>query len=86
MTNCGHSFCEQCIVPTFPQPGWRCPLCNQIHNHPASALARNFIAEQLLTAFQAQSTQAPTPPPRKTENSIKSLIERETKIFQGTVL
>ena len=60
MTNCGHSFCERCIVPAYPESGWRCPLCNQTHSHPASALARNYFAEQLLTAVQAQLTQAPT--------------------------
>ena len=59
MTNCGHSFCERCIVPAYPESGWRCPICNQIHDHPAAALARNYFAEQLLTTFQAQLTQAP---------------------------
>ena len=65
MTDCGHSFCEQCIVPAYPNPGWRCPLCNKTHNHSAANLARNYFAEQLLTAFQAQSTQAPTSAPRR---------------------
>ena len=65
MTNCGHSFCQQCIVPAYPRPGWRCPMCNQIHDHPAAALARNYFAEQLLTAFKAQPTPAPTPAPRR---------------------
>ena len=64
MTNCGHSFCQQCIVPAYPRPGWPCPLCNQINDHPAAALARNYFAEQIVASFQAQPTPAPTPPPR----------------------
>ena len=62
MTSCGHSFCQRCIVPANPRPGWRCPLCNRIHDHPAEALARNFFAEQIVESFQAQTPQAPVRP------------------------
>ena len=59
VTNCGHSFCEQCIVPAYPAPGWRCPMCNQVHDKAAATLARNYFAEQIVNSFKAQSTPAP---------------------------
>ena len=82
MTNCGHKFCQQCIVPAYPTPGWRCPLCNQVHDHPAAALARNYFAEQLLTAFKAQSTPAPTPAPRRSggEFGLCTLHQRDIEL------
>jgi len=60
MTNCGHSFCEGCIMPAYPKPGWRCPLCNTIHNHSAATLARNYLAEEIVASFQVQPS---APPP-----------------------
>ena len=55
--------------------GWSCPLCNQIHHHPASDLARNFFAEQIVSSLQAPS-QAQQP---------LTVTERETKLIQGKV-
>ena len=52
-------------MPAYPKPGWRCPLCNQVHDHAAADLARNYFAEQIVASFQAQSAQAPIPAPRK---------------------
>ena len=63
MTACGHSFCEPCISTARPEPsGWLCPVCNHVHNHPATALARNFFAEQIVESFRAQPKPAPTGP------------------------
>ena len=59
MTSCGHSFCERCILAACPEPSdWQCPMCNQVHDHPASTLPRNFLAEQIIESAQAQ------PPPK----------------------
>ena len=39
----------QCIVAAYPETGWRCPLCNQIHEHLGASVATNYFVEQLLT-------------------------------------
>ena len=63
MTGCGHSFCEQFILAACPEPsGWLCPVCNHVHDHPATALARNFFAQQIVESFQAQPSPAATRP------------------------
>ena len=57
VTNCGHSFCEECILVACPEAsGWRCPICNQIHNHPARDLTRNFLVEQIMSSSQVQQS------------------------------
>ena len=71
-------------MSAYPESGWRCPLCNQVHDHPAADLARNYFAEQIVASFQAQSTQAPTPAPRKPRPSgefgLCTLHHREIEI------
>ena len=57
MTRCGHSFCQQCLLAACPEPiGWPCPTCKHVHNHPATALPRNFFAEQIVESFRARPT------------------------------
>ena len=52
MTICGHSYCQKCLIAACPQKsGWLCPLCNQIHNLPATDLARNRFAEQIVESY-----------------------------------
>ena len=58
VTNCGHSFCERCIVPRYTEPGWLCPLCKHMQNNAAEGLARNFSLEPIAASFRAQ------PPPK----------------------
>ena len=58
VTNCGHSFCERCIVPRYTEPGWLCPICKHLQNNSAGALARNFSLEPIAASFRSQ------PPPK----------------------
>ena len=58
VTNCGHSFCERCIVPRYTEPGWLCPLCKHLQINSAAALVRNFSLEPIAVSFQRQ-------PPRR---------------------
>ena len=52
MTFCGHSYCQQCLIAACPQRSeWPCPLCKQIQNLPASDLARNRVAEQIVATM-----------------------------------
>ena len=54
MTNCGHSFCEHCILPRHFNIGWLCPICKHMQNKSAVALARNFSLEQIVVSFRSQ--------------------------------
>lgn len=55
MTECGHSFCESCIFSVCQEAyDWQCPVCNHVQNYPATDLARNYFAEQIIESFRAQ--------------------------------
>ena len=80
ITACGHSFCEQCILAARPEPrDWACPICNHIHDHPVSALARNYFAEQIV---QSVRDQTPRAKPRQKNGDLCNIHQQQITLCE----
>ena len=62
MTDCGHNYCEDCLVKHVDgRTTWMCPLSRKEYNRTVSSLPRNFLIEQLVQSMT-------TPPPQPASN------------------
>ena len=50
MTNCGHNFCQQCLIGMVELP-WMCPECRKEQHQQPEQLARNFYLEKIVEKF-----------------------------------
>ena len=50
MTNCGHNFCQQCLIGMAETP-WMCPECRTEQHQQPEQLARNFYLEKMVEKF-----------------------------------
>ena len=56
-TQCGHNFCEKCLVEMSVEEGWACPECRQIHHCLISDLARGYFIEKCVEKFKKKEKQ-----------------------------
>ena len=62
MTDCGHNYCEDCLVKHVDgRTTWMCPLSRKGHHRTVSSLPRNYLIEQLVQSMT-------TPPPQPASN------------------
>ena len=55
MTNCGHNYCERCLVQVSEgRRFWKCPQSREPHNIAVKFLPRNFLIERMVEKFQNQ--------------------------------
>ena len=54
ITNCGHSFCKECIAACSTENGIECPKC-RFPNPIVADLARNYLAEQMIEFINEQN-------------------------------
>ena len=52
MCQCGHSFCDSCLVAHAGRAAsWACPKCREVTNSTVEALSRNFDLENLVESL-----------------------------------
>ena len=55
MTNCGHNYCERCLVQaTEGRHLWECPQSREPHTMRVESLPRNFLIERMVEKFKNQ--------------------------------
>ena len=53
ITNCGHNFCQQCLIGMTETP-WMCPECRTEQQQRPEQLARNFFLEKTVEKLLAK--------------------------------
>ena len=57
MTNCGHNYCERCLVlASGGRRFWKCPQSREPQNIAVKFLPRNFLIERMVEKFQNQES------------------------------
>ena len=61
MTDCGHSYCEKCLLNhTGGRPTWRCPVSRRAHTRRVQLLPRNFAIESFVESIKPKKAKALT--------------------------
>ena len=48
ITQCGHSFCQECLSSYEKASTWKCPKSQKKQTVPVKSLPRNYAIEQIL--------------------------------------
>ena len=84
MTDCGHSFCERCLINFVSgKLNWNCPVSRRCHNRNVKLLPRNFVIESLVESIKPQ--QAKRQSPKKILKSNAELFAEQKIAIEGKV-
>ena len=85
MTNCGHVYCEKCLLNISKgEQRWHCPDCRTQHNCAVNSLPRNYHLEKFIEKFKKDQSK-PKPAPKSSFGICKThdrAIEYRKYIFE----
>ena len=55
MTQCGHNYCERCLLQVSGgRRNWECPQSRVAHNIAVKSLPRNLLIERMIEKIKNQ--------------------------------